>query len=391
MSRRIKIVHIITRLDQGGSGDVVMTLAGRMDQERFEVQIITGRTLEPVSDLAEYQKRTGVPVTEYPYMRRNIMPLYDALTGLYLIHRLWLVKPDIVHTHTSKAGILGRIAAAVTGVPIIIHAPHGHIFYGYFGRFISSCFIWIEKWIARFTDRIITLTKLGAQDHIHYGVGSPEQFLSIPCGVDLSRFTDAEKEGERLRQDLAIDPDLPMILWVGRLVPIKGCDVFLKACAIVTTRLPDARIFILGDGYLADSLKLLATEQGLDDHLRFMGHRSDRAIWMWAADLFVLSSINEGLGRVIVEAMSTHTPVVATAVGGVGEIIQDGITGLLVPPSDPEKLAEAMLYLLEDSANVQRMGDQGSKRAQDFDAQHMINKTVALYDELLKEKNLCAA
>ena len=112
---------------------------------------------------------------------------------------------------------------------------------------------------------------------------------------------------------------------------------------------------------------------------------------MWAADLFVLSSINEGLGRVLVEAMSTHTPVVATAVGGVGEIIQDGITGLLVPPSDPEKLAEAMLYLLEDSANVQCMGDQGSKRAQDFDAQHMINKTVPLYDELLKEKNLCAA
>ena len=391
MSRRIKVVHIITRLDQGGSAEVVMDLAGRMDQVRFDVHLITGRTLEPVSNLDEYQARTGVPVTVSTYLRRNIMPLYDMLACLHLIHCMRRIKPDIVHTHTSKAGILGRIAAAVTGVPIIIHAPHGHVFYGYFGRFISNAFVWIEKQIARLTDRIITLTKLGMQDHIRYGVGPPEKFISIPCGIDLSVFTGREKAGEKLRQDLALDIDTPMIIWVGRLVPIKGCDIFLKACALVTERRPDARIFIMGDGYLGDALKKFATEQGLDKSLRFMGHHSDIAAWMWAADLFVLSSINEGLGRVLVEAMSTHTPVVATEVGGVGEIIQDGINGSLVPPSDPEKLADAMLNLLEDPATAQRMGDQGCEYAPYFDTRNMVNRTVALYDDLLQEKNLCAA
>lgn len=391
MSRPIKLVHIITRLDQGGSAEVVLELAGRMDRNRYEVQIIAGRSLEPVSDLDAYQKRTGVPVTEYPYLRRNIMPLYDMLACLYLIRRLQRIKPDIVHTHTSKAGILGRIAAAVTRVPIIIHAPHGHVFYGYFGRFVSGCFIWLEKRMARFTDRIITLTELGKQDHIAYGVGSPEQFLPIPCGVDLSRFTDGADAGAARRRELNIAPGTPMLLWVGRLVPIKGCDVFLKACAHVAAQRPDVRFFIVGDGYLAESLKRLASELGLDDCLQFMGQRSDISVWMWAADLFVLSSINEGLGRVLVEAMSTHKPVVATAVGGVGEIIQDGVNGLLVPPSDPEKLAEAMLYMLAHPDEARRMGDEGSKRAGYFDTQHMVDRTVALYNELLQERNLCAA
>jgi glycosyltransferase involved in cell wall biosynthesis len=391
-TRRIRLVHIITRLDRGGSSEVVLDLASRLDPGRFEVRIITGETREPICDLAQYTRQTGIPITVYPRLCRDIMPLNDLMACVYLIRQLLRIAPDIVHTHSSKAGILGRIAAAVTGVPVIVHAPHGHVFYGYFGRLTSRCFVWMERIIALLTDRIITLTELGKQDHVRYGVGPPEQFIPIPCGIDLSRFRQGEAGGRALRNTLALHPDERLVLWAGRLVPIKGCDVFLRACALVVQAQPGIRFFVLGDGPLADSLKTLADALGLTGAVRFMGQRSDMPAWMWAADLFVLSSLNEGLGRVLLEAMAARTPVVATRVGGVGEIVQHGVTGLLVPPSAPDRLAEGMLTLLSDRPLARRLGERGYMRALEFGTPDMVDRTAALYNALLREKGYrCAA
>jgi len=371
---------------------VVLELAGRFDATQFDVRIITGRTVEPVCDLEAYTRRTGIPITVYPGLVRDIAPLRDLMACLFLIGQLIRIEPDVVHTHSSKAGILGRIAAAVSGVPVIVHAPHGHVFYGYFDRFTSWCFVWIERLIALITDRIFTLTELGKADHVALGVGPAAQFVAIPCGIDLGRFVHAEPEGAMLRQTLALRPEERMVLWVGRLVPIKGCEGFLRACARVVSRYPETRIFVVGDGPLAEELQTKTATLDLEKQVTFVGWRSDIPAWMWATDVFVLSSLNEGLGRVLLEAMAARKPVVATAVGGVQAIVRSD-TGIVVPSEDQERMADAIVRLLKDGETARRMGEAGYRRAMEFYAAgDMIEKTCGLYHTLLCEMTgRCAA
>lgn len=386
--RRVKLVHIITRLDRGGSSEVVLQLAARLDRDRYDVQVVSGRTTDPVCDLAQYTQTTGIPITMLPCLRRAVAPLHDPIACFRLYRHLRRIRPDIVHTHSSKAGILGRLAAVAAGVPVIVHAPHGHVFYGYFGWMASQACVLTERLAARWTDRIITLTDLGKQDHVRYRIGPPEQFVPISCGIDLSRFLHAEREGQALRDGFHLRPGEHVVLWAGRLVPIKGCDSFLRACAIVGRQYDRVRFIIVGDGPLAGPLRELASTLGLHDRVQFMGQREDIPAWMWSADIFVLSSLNEGLGRVLLEAMACHRPVVATAVGGVGEIVQAGETGLLVPPSDPDCLAEGMLTLLRDPEMARTFGERGYQRALGFDTRAMVDKTAALYESLLTAKGL---
>ena len=371
---------------------MVLELAARLDHQRFDVQIITGDTRDPMYDLKQYTQRTGIPITVYPRLRRDIMPVSDMIACGHLTRHLQRVRPDIVHTHSSKAGILGRIAAKLADVPVIVHAPHGHVFYGYSGRTMSYIFVLIERLMACAADRIITLTELGKQDHVRYGIGPPDLFTPIPCGIDISRFVHAASEGQALRGALGLKADDQLVLWVGRLVPIKGCEVFLRACEIVARRYEHARFFMVGDGPMTDEMHKLAAELGLGDRIRFIGWRSDIPVWMCAADIFVLSSLNEGLGRVLLEAMATHTPVVATNVGAVGEIVQPDKTGFLVPTRDSDRLADGILTLLQDRARARVMGENGYQRSQEFDVQGMVKKTAELYETLLREKGQeCAA
>ncbi|MBI4552246.1 MAG: glycosyltransferase family 4 protein [Candidatus Latescibacteria bacterium] len=386
--RRVKVVHLITRLDRGGSAEVVLQLAARLDRDRYDVEVVSGRTIDPVCDLAHYTRTTGVPITMLPRLRREVAPADDPIACVQVYRYLRRSRPDLVHTHSSKAGIVGRLAARAAGTPVIVHAPHGHVFYGYFGRLATHAFILAERLTARWTDRIITLTELEKQDHLRVRIGRPEQFVPIPCGIDLSRFSAAEQEGRTLREGLQLRPGELLVLWAGRLVPIKGCDAFLRACTIVVRQHDTARFVIVGDGPLAESLRKMASRLGLDDRVRFVGYRSDIPAWMWAADVFVLSSLNEGLGRVLLEAMACQTPIVATDVGGVSEIVQTGETGLLVPPADPERLAEGILTLLRETERARAMGERGYQRALGFDLRVMVDRTAAVYESLLTAKGV---
>lgn len=363
-----------------------MELAARLDRDRYETHIISGHTVEPVYDLEAYSERTGIPITILPRLRRDISLMDDMAACRDLTRLLKQSQPDIVHTHTSKAGILGRIAAKIAGTSVVVHAPHGHIFHGYFDRITSRFFILLEKLMARGTDRIITLTDLGKRDHIAYGIAPENRFATIPCAIDLSRFKGAKQSGLILREKLGLKAQQPLVLWVGRLVPIKGCEQFIEACALVAESEPDARFFMVGDGEVRDKLRGLATSLGLESRLEITGEWTDIVPWMGAADMFVLSSHNEGLGRVILEAMATQKPVVATDVGGVAEIVFDGETGYLVPPRSPQSLADGMLKLLHDPTKAKAMGQSGFKRAQSYDLQKMTEDTAMLYEDLLLEK-----
>jgi len=215
--------------------------------------------------------------------------------------------------------------------------------------------------------------------------------VTIPCAIDLDRFSNADRQGLILRESLGMTPDQPMVLWVGRLVPIKGCEIFLHACAIVAKYDERVRFFMIGDGPLRDSLRALASELGLTGRLEITGEWTDIVPWMGASDIYVLSSLNEGLGRVLLEAMATRNPLVATDVGGVGEIVVPDETGFLVPPENPERLADGILTLLMDPVRSRAMGEKGFRRSKSFDLQQMTAHTAALYEELLREKgHLCA-
>ncbi|MFH1996225.1 MAG: glycosyltransferase family 4 protein [Candidatus Omnitrophota bacterium] len=383
----MKIAHIITRLDRGGSSDVVLTLFQRFLALGHDVTLIYGKTDDYPEGFPPILERNRQRIKYLPFLRREINVFRDPLSFYTLVSILRKGSFDLVHTHTSKAGFLGRLAARVAGVPMIVHAPHGHIFYGYHGRLTSGVFIFLEKMAARWCDRIITLTGMGKRDHIRFGIAAPDKFVPIYCGIDLERFEAPANGSAGIRRELGIADGDPVIGTVSRLVPIKGCENFIRAFKGIQSDIPNARAVIVGDGPLRAGLEGLTKELGLEREVIFTGARIDTPELLREFDVYVQSSLNEGLGRSIVEAMASGRCVVATRVGGVPEIVEDRVTGILVEPEDPEALRAAVVGLLRDDASRAAFGDRGRVRANElFGEDRMIERTERLYRELAEGK-----
>ena len=359
-----------------------MRLTEGLKRDGYSVKLVTGRTLEPQEDIDEFSARIGVPVVRVEELRREVSPIDDLKALVKLRSLVAMERPHIVHTHSSKAGILGRIAARLAGCPVVVHSPHGHVFYGYFGKLRTWGVVLAERLAARMTDRIFTLTELGKRDHLRFGVGSPDKFVVVPCGIDLSKFSSPRRSREEVREEFGFSCEV-VVGWVGRLVPIKGCEYFLRALKIVLRERSEVRGLVVGDGPLRKKLEELSEGLGISGRVVFSGAREDIPEVMHAIDLLVLTSLNEGLGRVLLEAMACGVPVVASRVGGVPEIVIHGETGLLVPPADPRRTAEAILEVLNDSEKAELFSRKGRKRARLFDVNRMIEKTEEVYRELL--------
>lgn len=374
------VLHVITRLDRGGSAEVVLDLVRLLATDGYRVGIVTGLTANPQEDLDAYSHLHCVPIYRVPRLIRRIFPLND----LGALYRIWRIirefRPDIVHTHTSKAGILGRFAAWFAGVRIIVHTPHGHIFYGYFSPGVTRIFIAAERIAARVTNRIVTLTRKEIEDHLAARIGKPDQFAVIPSGTDVERFSCAD--GSAVRAEIGFGTGA-VVGWAGRLVPVKDCATFLRAAAIVVSRRPEVCILVAGDGEEREYLRSLAGDLGIAGNVHFLGDRRDMPRVLAAMDVFVLSSLNEGFGRVIVEAMAAGTPVVSTAVGGTSEVIEDGVSGMLVPSGDAGHMADAVLALLDRSGMRARFRENGLERAKRFDTREMVNSHESLYNVLI--------
>ena len=363
-----------------------MQLAEGLRKDGYSVKLTTGRTLEPYEDIESFSKRTDVPLILVDELKRSINPYWDLKALLRLRHIIGSEKPDIVHTHSSKAGFLGRLAARWAGATTIIHSPHGHVFYGYFGKLRTELYILLERLTTRITDRVITLTERGKWDHVSLKVGPSEKFETIFCGIDISKFKGAERDREWIETEFGIPRDSLLAGWVGRLVPIKGCEHFIRACNLAVKQRPDVRFLIVGDGTLRGELEDLMGSLRMEKRMVFAGDRQDVPDIMASLDLFVLSSLNEGLGRVLIEAMACGLPVVATDVGGVGDIVADGETGLLVPPADAIRMSEVMVKVLSDSRLRGRLGRAGEKRAGIFELGRTIERTEELYCRLMEKR-----
>jgi len=377
----IRILRVITRLNIGGPARHVVLLNAALDDGlAFRSTLVAGTTGPHEGSMLDFAHAHGVEPILVPSLGREISPLDDLLSLARLVQLVRATRPDVVHTHMAKAGSLGRLAAHLCGVPLIVHTYHGHVFHGYFSPAKTRLVVGIERALGLLTDRIIALGA-GQRDEIAgYGVAPPAKLVPIPLGLELDAFLDAEHERGALRRELGISPQTPVVGIVARLVPIKAHEVFFAAAAIVHARLPQAQFLVIGDGERRAELEAFVAGHGLREHVRFVGWRADMPRVYADLDVVALTSRNEGSPVSLIEALAAGRPVVSTAVGGVPEVVIGDQTGLLVPPDEPAAFAEALLGLLADPQRAEQLGQAGRRHVYPrYDSSRLIDDVRRLY------------
>jgi glycosyltransferase involved in cell wall biosynthesis len=385
---RVPIVHVITKLELGGAQQNTLHTVGHLNRERFRPYLITGRggLLDE-----EAASMNGVSTFFLPSLKREIKPLNDAAALKQIRAALRRIgsennsAPLIVHTHSSKAGILGRWAAWMEGVPIILHTFHGFGFNDTQFFLIRSLFEAMERWTSRITTHFVVVSKANAQKAIRCGIASKERLTLIRSGIDLSRFQDMESQKGPNRRELGIDEGELVVTMVGCLKPQKAPLDFVRMARIVMEAEPKSRFFLIGDGILRPKVEKAARQLGLTDRFTLLGWRRDIPRILSASDVMVLTSLWEGLPRAIPEAMAAGLPVVATRVDGTPEAVKDGVNGYLVEPGDVNGLAQKTIEILRDRNLRTSMGREGKRRIGPFDIKEMVPRLEELYERLLME------
>lgn len=385
--RKIRVAHVITRLCEGGAQENTFRTVQFANKDRFQVDLISGPAAGQEGSLEPAVSAANIEILHVPPLVREIAPIKDLRAMRTLTNLFRENEYDLVHTHTSKAGFLGRWAARRAGTPIVVHTPHGNIFDGYFPSWLTWAFVRLERRAAMWTDRIVELTEGGIDDYLNRGIGQRDQYTAIFSGIDLSYYEDLGSARRRVRKSLGVGPEDVLIGGVGRLEPVKGFTYFIAASEIVAKAAPNCRFVLAGQGALDGELKAQAAPLG--DRFRFLGQRGDVPELMAALDILVVPSLNEGMGRVILEAGAARTPVVAAAVGGIPEVVEDSKTGVLIPPHSPGPMAEVLIALAREPERVARMGaDARAHIVPRFGQERMVMRIESLYEELIEEKGL---
>lgn len=365
------VFHLITRLLKGGAEAHTITTVCGLDDYEFTV----GYGAEYDPDQVELLNREGIETSHFPLIRHyNPVTAVPAVISLarYLNHNDF----DIVHTHSTEAGIIGRFAAMLADVPNIVHTVHGVPFADdrsdLLNRFVLAC----ERRAATHTDRIVTNTDAITTDYLERGIGTPDQYSTVYSGVELEEFVDVEPADD-------LPGERPRIVMAGRLADGKGHEVLLDA----VEQLGDwgGSVCIVGDGPLYDDLKSEILERSLTGTVFLTGFRDDIPRVLAASDVLVLPSFREGMPRVITEAMASGLPVIATEIAGIPEQVEDGESGYLIPTGNGEALADRLRGLLTDPELRELLGDAAWKRVQRFSANEMINDLDSVYQELLDD------
>jgi glycosyltransferase involved in cell wall biosynthesis len=361
----------------------VILLTAGLEAKGYETQLVVGHESPSEGNLLDLAEARGVRPVRLTGLGREIRPLGD----LVVLWRLWRTmrrfRPAIVHTHTAKAGAVGRLAAWLAGVPVIAHTYHGHVLRGYFGPLKTAAYRFIERALDAVTDAPITVSEALRTELAAMKVSRPDKMRVVPLGLDLARFTRPHPRGG-LRAADGISDAAPLIGVVGRLVPIKDVSTFLAAAARVALQRPDARFAVVGDGELRPRLETEAGERGLSGVVRFHGWRTDLEAVYADLDVVVNSSLNEGTPVALIEALAASRPVVATAVGGTPDLLAGGTHGTMVPAGDANALASAILDVLAHPEESRRRADEGRAYVlAHHSAERLIDDIDALYRELL--------
>lgn len=372
------ILRVITRLNVGGPSIHTMLLSKGLSKEGFKTYLVCGKEGKDEGSLMEKAKKMGIDLYFIPELQREISPIKDIIALFKLIKIIRKIKPDIVHTHMAKAGMIGRLAAWLCGVKIIIHTFHGHVLSSYFSKPKTLFFIFIERLLSLISTRIITLSESQRDEILKFKIGNKDKVIVIPLGLLLDKFY-LGKRG-LLRKELKISEN-PLIGTIARLVPIKDIGTFLEACKIVSEEIKDAFFVIVGDGYLRKELEKKAQSLGISKRVFFLGFREALDIIYPDLDCFVLSSLNEGLPASIIEAQASGLPVVATRVGGVSDLVSPEC-GILVPPKDPKALAEGIKNVILNKEMAKKMGEKGRENSKKYTIQRLLSDIERLYVHL---------
>ncbi|MFH1259479.1 MAG: glycosyltransferase family 4 protein [Elusimicrobiota bacterium] len=385
----MKIVNIITRLDRGGSTENVLLTVNSLAKKGHECTLIYGRTQDSDVELENEAEKNGVKFIFINDLARSINPWSDFIAFLSLVKILYSLKPDIVHTHSSKAGILGRWAAFLVRVKKIVHTPHGHVFYGYYNQALSRLFVLIERITALITDRLIALTEGEKNETLQLGIGKPKKWVIIHSGVEVSFVN--QTEPARLKEELKIPENVSVVGTVARLDPVKGIEYFIQAIKLLQGYKLTFPVYylIVGDGSEREKLERQAAQYGLDRQVFFAGWRRDTVELISLMDIYVQPSLNEGMGKTLIQAQLCGKPIVATRVGGIPDVVKDNLTGILVPAQDVQTLARAIFCLLKDKTTAESMGMMGRSWVTEkingfprFSVQAMVKRTEDVYSSL---------
>ncbi len=377
-----RIAHVITRMCHGGAQENTLQTVIRANTARYEVDLICGPTPRGERNMDKRIDSLGATPTIVPSLKRPPNPIADTRALHHLTQLFRERQYDLVHTHTSKAGFLGRMAARRAGVKHVVHTPHGHIFHGYFTAPIVALYTQMERRVAAHTSRIIALTDDEVTAHLARAIGSRDQYAVIHSGIDVGAYATARRRRAEIRRSMEIPSERCVVLGVGRLEPVKGFTYFIQAAKAVQIHAPNAEFWLAGEGSLRADLEAEAAR--LDVPIRFWGWCDDLPTYMAAADMLVLPSVNEGMGRVIAEAGAAHLPVIASETGGIPHIVVNGETGLLVEPENYEALAEAITKLSRDEAQREAMGAAGYERINaGYSVDAMVRQIEDLYEELI--------
>jgi len=386
-SRRIRVLRLFSRLNIGGPAiHVILTTAG-LDPKRYDSLLVVGREGDREGNFLNLAEAKGIPLRIIPTFGRRIDPLRDLITLVSLFRLMRRERPDIVHTHTAKAGALGRVAARLAGVPVVVHTFHGSVFDGYFGPSVARFFQWIERILALGTDTIVAVSERVAADLAERKIAPRKKIEVVPLGLELGRFQDVQQRRGELRRELGVPPRARLVGSVGRLVAIKDLGTLLRSMVQLSATQPDAILLVVGDGPDRPALEMEAERLGLGSRARFLGFRDDLERIYADLDVAVNCSLNEGTPVALIEAMASGVPVLATAVGGTPDLLDEGRLGRLVPPGDPNALARALAESLSG-------GDDSAEKAafarrsvlQRFSLERLLGDLDRLYLRLLKSK-----
>lgn len=385
--RMIRVLHPITRMIVGGAQENTMYTASHLDKNQFQVEIISGPQTGSEGSLIDEARKLGVPITIIPQLLRQISPYDDLTTLLKLISIMKDNQYDIVHTHSSKAGILGRIAARIASIPIIIHTVHGWSFHDYLPKHTRTLYIHLEQWAASITDALIVVNTGDIQKGLNQNIGGSEQYHLIRSAIPLDQFQPRDWDRAQTRSELGIPRDAVVVGNVGRFSPQKNPLDWIRVAADIAKEHPEAYFLLVGDGPLHAEVDAELTKENIKHKTILTGLRRDVARMMSAMDIFLITSLWEGLPRVIPQAMAMGLPVVANRVDGTEDAIEHGINGYLCSPGDLPGASKYCKELLKNPSRRQELGENGREITQrDFDMRTMIKQIESLYMKMLRKK-----
>ncbi len=379
---RIKVAHIITMLELGGAQGNTLFTVEHLNRNGHEVLLICGpggiqdAHARQIPDLKLYFVNSMV---------RPVRPWKDLACLIELVRILKAEKPDIVHTHSSKAGILGRIAAWLAGTPVVIHSIHGFGFNPYQKYPVRKLFVFLEKWCAKISHCLIAVSRENIAEGLSLGIGTPEKYRLIRSGVDIAKIkkSAADTDTARVRSELKLPPSAKIVLTVGPFKKQKDPLSFVRLAANVRAQVPETFFLMVGDGALRPQIEQLASDLKLGENLKLLGWRKDIPALMKTADIFVLTSLWEGLPRAGVEALIVGKPVIAFAVDGIREIVSDGQNGFLFKPGALAEMSAQTITLLKNPQQMTQLSHQAQQSIDiSFDIHQMVLQQEELYHEL---------